>query len=78
MTRKDYVVIADAIAKAMVRSETVMTSDVSFYIVDELCFAFYKDNTRFDTDKFLRYVDKSYKKMLIENEQKTTKEKACS
>ena len=50
MTRKDYIVIADAIRKST--AETRHLNDI-MEIASGIAFYLKKDNERFDTDKFI-------------------------
>ncbi|HEV2178366.1 MAG TPA: hypothetical protein VGU20_31210 [Stellaceae bacterium] len=61
MTRKDYVLIAEALkeARAEIRSKeppecVAALNDGVSYAAEELAFYLYRDNQRFDRERFLR------------------------
>ena len=57
MTKKDYIIIADAIAKSIldiVDSEKAGIDRLIYYIKTEL----YQDNSSFDGEKFDMYINK--------------------
>ena len=57
MTRKDYIIIADAIIK-MIRLGFVKKKDEA---VTVMCDKLSSDNYKFDYDKFREYIEKGIK-----------------
>lgn len=54
MTKKDYILIADALRSCHSTDETVKLSD----LVASLSSVFYADNSHFDADRFASYIFK--------------------
>ena len=60
MTKKHYILIADAIKESTLykpNDETYKPIDVDLYsLIDSLCYVFKCDNNRFDSQRFKDYV----------------------
>ena len=56
MTRKDYILIADALHKS--KPKFVVIDDPWPQIVHDVALALEQDNPRFDRDRFVAYVTK--------------------
>lgn len=52
MTRKDYIVMADAVRDAT-RDDGTVDRDLLIHL---MCSAFEADNTRFDRERFIKHV----------------------
>lgn len=53
MTKKDYILIADAIAKAFPEALTYAQEEAQTDVIESLCTALKRDNPRFDERKFM-------------------------
>ena len=59
MTRKDYILIADAISENMLYHTTNKNDvkDVDYKgLINSLCWRLYKDNNNFDSQRFKDYI----------------------
>ena len=63
MSRKDYIKIADTLIDSIknIISVNMSIEDIGFIkneLIIQFCHMLKSDNSKFDTDKFLEYIDK--------------------
>ena len=56
MTRKDYIKIANVLKTANDNRDYYAMEDVFNILIDDMCEALKADNSRFDKNKFINYI----------------------
>ena len=62
MTKKDYILIAEAIVKSYITlyelDNSKKRADSLYTLIDNLCLSLKEDNINFDCQKFILYINK--------------------